>query len=402
VLLGILGTSIAVLHYSTSYLTIGALVFAALAGWILIRDRSRRLLTLPVLGIFATISIIWNYMVANVGGSIQTTISTLRSQGLQLLPASGGFLTQWIQGAQPTIYVSPHSLRLLDLQQRATRLHWLTTFPGATRTTLRPSPAKNAHSPAALSQIFIGISGLLSQLLIVAILLALVFLVVRLRHRFRAPEFIGLGLFGLLISIVSRLSGTLALQFAPDRIRGYCYLIFSVLLAAAAPWAVTVFHRRHRIFQFTGSLLMTAAVTVTLLVGTGLGGILTGDGVPAAYSTSGDVLNRFAVSPSDLEAAQWIAANAENTTVLQADPYAGLNLEASIGLGRTRVVSSVDPVLLGRDSWIYASTANVVAREARGKVGNALSFFAFPRGFLGSHYNVLYASGSNAIYGSAR
>ena len=402
VLLGILGTSIVVLHYSTSYLTISALVLAALAGWILIRDRSRRLLTLPVLGITATITILWDAVIANVGSSVQTTVSTVRSQGLQLLPASGGFLTQWIQGAQPTTIVSPHALRLLDLQQRATRYHWLTTFPGALRTTLRPSPVKSAHDPAALSRIFIGVSGLLNQLLIVAILIALALALVRLRHRFRAPEFIGLGLFALLISIVSRLSGTLALQFAPDRIRGYCYLIFSVLLAVAAPWWVAAFRRQHKIIRVTGGVLMTAVVTVALLVGTGLGGILTGDGSAAAYSTSGDTLNRFAVSPSDLEAAQWIAANAENTAVLQADPYAGLNLEASIRLGRTRVVGSVDPVLLGRDSWIYASTANVVAREARGKVGNALSFFAFPRGFLRSHYNVLYASGSNAIYGSTR
>ncbi|MEI8405883.1 MAG: hypothetical protein WCG96_11495, partial [Actinomycetes bacterium] len=245
-------------------------------------------------------------------------------------------------------------------------------------------------------------SGLLNQLLIVAILIALALVIVRLRHRFRAPEFIGLGLFALLISVVSRLSGTLALQFAPDRIRCYSYLIFSMLLAVAAPSWVAAFRRQHRIIRVAGGLLMTATVTVALVVGTGLSGILTGDGSPAAYSTSGDILNRFAVSPSDLEAAQWIATHAEHTTILQADVDAVLNLETSLGSDRSRVIRSVDPVLLGRDSWIYASTSNVVAREARGKVGTSLSFFAFPRGFLGSHFNVLYASDSNTVYGGTR
>ena len=399
-LLVVLMASIAVLHYSTAYLAIGGLVFAWGAGLIWRRDRSERLVSTSVAGVSLAVVVLWDGIIANSQSGVTTLLSSIRAEGLGLLPGHGSALTRWFQGAQTSTYTTASVLRHLDLRWGAALPVPIPTAHGAAATRLINDPPHPHVAALGLNgtTASIVLGGIINQLLILTLLVALIYAIARMGRTSRTPEIIGMAVFGISIAALSRLSGTIALQFAPERVRFQLNLVFMVILAEV----IAQLRSRHPTWRLRWSPSVAVAAcglaAFEMVLATSVTAPLTGGQENGALATATSDYRRSAITPAYLATTRWVLRRAGDHSTVQMEPNAVAMVLGADGPDRHGIIPSIDPVLISRFSWIVATEPNVVARRAQGTQFAQTAWFVFPGRFLRQHWNVVYASSTTAVY----
>jgi hypothetical protein len=396
------GVGIALSHYSSAYLAAGAV----LVGWILVlayrTPRESRTLTAPVVGVVVGSTIVWGLLIARTGSNFHQLATSIRNDGLRLLPGAGNPISRWLHGASVSQLVHARVIRANDTGLRLTYLRWMHVTSAANHI-----PLVNAVAPKAVGVPVLGAllsigAALLSEVVLVGALLSVagcLWLTVRDR---RLAGLSGMAHFGALAAGLSRSSQTVAVEFGPTRVQAQMYLVFVVAVAVCAQ-ALLRDRAALRVAIARWKAPLVAGGVALALVGTAYStqvGLLAqrGGALPLQYSATGEQIERVPV-PDDLAAAGYLARFAPRTTVVQADYFGQLALfDYGFAVGR-RLVPSVDPIIIDNSAWVLATTTNLSEHRGRGGTVTSVGAFVFPVAYLTGTRAVLYTSSTNAVYG---
>ena len=253
-----------------------------------------------------------------------------------------------------------------------------------------PVPAVKLR-PAANA---VGLGNLLiQQLMNVLVGIAALALALRRKASVIVRQFGIIGVGTMAILVLTRLSGTIAQAYNPQRafmqgliVLGICLcLVFQELGAKrrrARPWILTI---------------GAASVAVFFLGTSGLIGAYLGGGAPSNLANSYDDYQQFVSTTPELAAAQWVSKTVPVDQLIYADHYAELRLETVQGL-RNGVFDAVTPETIDQNAWVYASRTNMVDGIARSYSGNTEGIYAFPEKFLFQNFNTVYTNGTSEVF----
>jgi uncharacterized membrane protein len=387
-------------HYSTAYLAIPLLAIAAVIQWgaswfrPVPRIAGVALLACVVSTVGATL---WYGSLTHSTSNMSQFVQAAEGQGLNLLPNSGAnVVSTYLQGESNQSF-TPAQYQSYIAQRYDINDQFITPLPDANAKQYALKASGNP-SPAVMSQLgatLLNLADLLIQQL-VNVLAAIAAAVMALRRK--APLIarqIGLlGLAGMVILILVRVSGTVAEEYNPQR----AFLQLLIVLAVGICWLFQLIGSR---WARTRSLILALGVATLglYMVGTtGVGGIFVGGGTAANLANSGNDYQEFVMTGTDLAAASWVDQNAPIGQFIYADHYAQLRLDTVAGPSRPGVFDAITPQTLDEHAWVYATNVNLRDDIVRSLVGSNVTSYGFPSRFLDSNYDVVYTNGSSEVF----
>ena len=189
-----------------------------------------------------------------------------------------------------------------------------------------------------------------------------------------------------------RVSGVAAEAYNQERAQIHAAAVLSVGLAGAIGWFVTRWRR-------TALTALTLGLGVVFLASSGLAAPLVGGAASANLSATGDARERFAVTDSEVATATWVARHRYPDSIVTADRYAMLRIwAAATNIPTTSLQGALTPATLDRNSYVYASEANIVGGRARGAIGADFTVYEFPEEFLDANKARIYSTGTTAVF----
>ena len=387
-----------VTHYSTTYLAVTLFALALLPALAVTRRRTSHEalggLALAVVVCAAGVGV-WNGAITRSAGDLERAASLVRQDGLNLLPTAGGgsLVSSYLNGnVAQTLSAAEYERAVV--RGYATLHPYIQTLPGAGSAryrllddTVRGEPRRGAVRATRLAEL-IAAQGLNLALVAATLLIA-----TRRRWRRRAAMLGMLGLAAIAVLVLMRLSGTAARLYNQERALLQTMIPLSIALAFALGSA----GRRRRSFSTPARLLGVIAF-VLVISSSGLAARLSGGAAPANISSSGEDVERFAVSRAELAAGRWLVSARPPDGVIQADRYGALRL---LGIDRTiepYIYRDLVPQVIDRHAWVFASHANAVRGRARSSVDEDIATYRFPTAFLDDWFDRVYSNGSSAVY----
>jgi hypothetical protein len=388
-------SGVAMSHYTTAYVAVAVLAFGWLVALLCRVDRSRQLLTGPVVGAACAVTALWDWAFAHTSRNFSQISHALASSGFQILPGTGGILSRWIQGGAAGTLVSASKLRVLDLSLRAHQYRWMTIGSSAGKVRLVNDPSPSVHGNAALGLGLSAISGVIFEGLLLAMVVSILLLTRRVRRgERRLAELLGMAIGAFLVGLLIRISGTLAVFEGAQRLQIQIYLVLVIAVAVAIqPFAAKLKRVPIILFAFLSAFCVSSSASSQLF-----DLVTPGVGVPAAFENYGEDYARI-VTPSDVAAASWLAAH-RRSGLVQADFWAQTAMFDFGGATRKQFIPSVDPVVTDNRAWILATHANVILHQARGGDTAELGVFRFPSKYFDATRSIVYVSTGDAVYGS--
>jgi hypothetical protein len=399
------GIGIAVTHYSSAYLAAGAVILGCALTICFRTERRYRVLTLPVTSTLVGVTLLWGGFVARTGRSIGQVLSSIRADGFNFLPGSTDFLTRWLHGASISQLVNANVIYANDQHLRATQYRWMHVDSRALNILLANSPAPTARGIPVVGPVLSFGSAALAEVLLLAAVASVGICLWRCRQDRRLAGLAGVALFFTLVSVLSRLSQTIGVDFGPSRVQAQAYLVFVVTIAVAveggpllryaARWARSD-HRRGIGMVVAGALCAALAVATSTQLSTFAEHKAQ---LPVEYSATGEDAQRLLV-PADLLAAHWVALHRPARFTVQADRFAQLGLYVYGYSDRRNFFGTVDPIVTDDGSWIFADRTNVIIGTARGGNNAEIGVFQFPGSYFAATRSMLYVSPTDIVFGS--
>ncbi len=403
-LVSVLGVTLVVCHYSTTYIAIFLCLSACFLAVTVARRKSAPLPVLPWLiaaAVMSVSAVIWYVPATHSGSNVSDTVQSLRQNGIQLLPGrlkGENVISAYLNGLRKPSS-SPMQYQRSIATYYAEHMHYIVPLPAAKDPAynLRAAtpPKLPDHAPSIASAL--GDAELLVQQLInaLAVVGALVF---ALRRRGDSlSRMIGaVGVASLFVLAASRLSGTLAADYNSSRLFLQCLFILALLEAALLEMVVTRLNSRSWVglTVFGGFSLL---LLVAFVGNSGLDAPVTGGNPPLILYNKGQDYAAFYPNAQEKVTAQWLAAAVPPQRVIYADYFGQLQLDQFTSL-RTAVFNDVTPRTIDRHAWIFASTTNVVDHLTWGATSSGLVNFVFPAQFLDQYFNVVYSTGSTEVF----
>lgn len=400
------GVGIAVTHYSSAYLAAGAVLLACAATYAARTPRDVRVLTWPVTSVVVGAAVLWGGLVARTGSSISQVLSSVRSDGLGLLPGTGGVVERWLRGASISQLVNAKVIYAADLKARHTTYKWMSVTSAADHLRLVNDPAPTAHGVRIVGPLLSVGGTTLAQLVLLGSVAAVLWCCWWSRRHPRTAALSGAAVFFVIAAGLSRFSQTVGVDFGPSRVAAQAFLIFVVAVGVA----ISTEPVRRPLARLLASGRTHAVVLVIAVVAVG-GAVATSTGLaamaihkgqlPMAYSATGEQAQRL-LSADDVGAASWVAVNRPSRYVVQADRIGSLALDDFGFNDRRNFFSSVDPIIVDNGSWVLAYRTNVVLGSARGGNNARTGVFVFPASYFGATRSILYVSPTDVVYGPTR
>lgn len=404
------GIGVVVSHYSTAYfmfvMLAGALVVQVML-WLFRRTAPVRWTVAAALIVSATAAAVWYGPVTHSASNVSQLRAVVSSDGLQLLPhgKGKGLISAYLAGGAGAT-ISPDKY---DQQVRAVYATRKYIHPfgdaGDARYALRnsatPERAPVIRPVSRLLNLAVLALAQLANLLGVVAALAMVVQ----RRSSGLTRQVGLLALPALGSLaLFRLSWTLSTTYNQGRAQIQALAVVSVALfwllhqIAARFGFLGVRRRRDRFDRFVWSLA-AAAVLVILVNGTGLANVTLGGPTATNLADKGEDYERFYMHSAELASATWLSGQVKGQPAfIYSDRYGQLRLYSQLGTLRSGMFADLDPRVLNRHAWIYASQVNVVDGRARSLVDNSLATYAFPRAFIHDHYDLVYTNGSSKVF----
>ena len=403
-LVSVLGVTLVVCHYSTTYIAIFLCLSACFLAVTVARRKSAPLPVLPWLiaaAVMSVSAVIWYVPATYSGSNVSDVAQSLRQSGIQLLPGrlkGENVISAYFNGPRerPT---SPIQYERSVATYYAEHMRYLAPLAAA------KNPAYNlraATPPSLPDHAPLVASGLADAELLVqqsinalAVVCSLMF---ALRRRSNPlTRIIGtVGIASLFVLAASRLSGTLAADYGSSRLFLQCLFILSLLEAALLEMVVTRLNSRSWVglTVFGGFSLL---LLVAFVGNSGLDAPVTGGNPPLILYNKGQDYAAFYPNAQEKVTAQWLAAAVPPQRVIYADYFGQLQLDQFTSL-RTAAFNDVTPRTIDRHAWIFASTTNVVDHLTWGATSSGLVNFVFPAQFLDQYFNVVYSTGSTEVF----
>ena len=399
-------------HYSTAYL--GAVTLSGVvATSVLSGARNSRNTPGPRghgMGIAALaaagVIVLWSVYVAKSTTGVFLLLDSLRKKGLNLLPGKGGFFSRWLGGASINSFGSSHTYHQTLLAQRHTTYGWMHVLPQALKVPIVPVAETVNTGTRVLGPLSPTAVALVAQLIVLGAFVS-VMLTGRIARRDRRLWAVaGMGFAAVTISLLARLSQTIALQFGPSRVQAQMYLLFSITAGitlgylqvrtrlgrriARSPHLSRLFIAGFAAIALTGLLESTQLITFWEA----------GTAPTPEFSSSGQLSQRL-TTPADYQGARWLGAHVPATDVVQSDIYGELALYDVGFATRTNFFAVIDPVVVDNSSWVFADQANITDHVARDGNGVTDDVYRFPLHYFTSTRAVLYASRHDVVFGPA-
>jgi len=403
-LISVLGVTLVVCHYSTTYIAILLCLLASLLAVTVARTKRTPLRVRPWLvaaGVMTVSAFIWYVPATHSGSNVSDVAESLRQTGINLLPGrtrGENIISAYFNGPREAPS-SPSDYQSSIAAYYAHNLSFLVPLAAAQR----PEYNLRAATPAKIDDHAPAIAALLSdaELLVqqginaLAVLSSLLF---ALRRRGgRLLRIMGtMGLASLFVLTASRLSGTLAADYNSSRLFLQCLFILALLEAAFVEMLVKELKSRPLThFVLFGGFSMV--LLVAFVSNSGLATPVTGGDPPFILYNNGEDHARLYTTEQEEFTAQWLASAVPKQRIIYADYYAQLRLDQFTDL-RTAVFNDVTPRTIDRNAWIFASTTNVVGDRTWGQTNSGVLDLVFPSRFLDQYFNVVYSTGSTAVF----
>ena len=399
IFVGLLSLGMVVAHYSTAYLAIPLLVAAMMLQWVISWFRSVPRVTGTVViacAVTVAASTAWYGYLTHSNSNFSQFVQAAKGQGINLLPNQGGNIIETYlqgeanQGMTPTQYENYLSSNVKANQS------FVTPLRDASKPQYKLQPAASTEPPVtfSLGASLLDLAGLLVQQLL-NLLAGIGALVLALRRKLPLVAwqigFMGLG--GMAILVLVRISGTIAQQYNPQR----AFLQVLIVLGIGICW---LFQRMGARWKPTRSpiLIICGAGLALFMAGTsGVEGAFVGGGEAANMANQYDDYQEFVMSSQDLAAASWVDKAAPAGQFIYADHYGELRLN-TVAAARSGVFDEITPETLDARAWVYATSANLQDNIVRSQSGSVSVVYAFPLQFLTSNYNVVYTNGSSEVF----
>jgi uncharacterized membrane protein len=397
-LAAVFAAALTVSHYSTTYLAASLIGLTLALQWGLCWLRRVPRVSGAVAVAFVVSlagAAAWYGPVTRSASNLNQFIQSAEGQGFNLLPnrvAGEGIIAAYLQGNTSAPMSASQYARAVHKEYAKDR-PYVTTLHDASqpRFALRNSAA--AAPPVRWSLGYSALSTgqiVVQQLEYLLAAIGAVMLVLLRRVPVLARQ---VGLFSLatlLILVMTRLSGTIAVAYNGER----AVLQSMVVLVIAACWPLAALAARPRPWQ---PGIVAASLAVMFMFSSSLAGAVLGGGTATNLANSGEDHERFAMTAPELAAALWLGAAVQPGQLVYADRYAQLPLIAVTGISRGLMLD-VTPMTLDRHAWVYASTTNVVDRRGRAQFNGDDVVYVFPSRFLHDHYNLVYTDGSSEVF----
>ena len=400
IFVGLLSSGMVVSHYSTTYLAIALLGISVVLQWALSWFRPVPRITGAVLLAFVVSlagASLWYGSLTQSTSDVSQFVQAAEGQGINLLPNKGAnMLATYLQG-EAEQQITPAQFQNYSSDYYKTHYNFITPLPDASQPQYALKSASEPTPPVTwkLGEQLLNLADLLVQQM-VNLLAGIGALVLALRRKLPvvARQVGVIGLAGMMILLLVRISGTIAQLYNPQR----AFLQAMIVLAIGISW----------LFQRTGGrwhwarpaiLVVCAASLALFLAGTStLSGAFVGGGTDANLANSGGDYQDFAMTAPDLASAAWVNKAAPLGQLIYADNYGELRLNTVTGGARTGVVDAIMPETLDQHAWVYATSVNVKDNTVSTLLNNNAATYAFPRHFLTSNYNLVYTNGSSEVF----
>ena len=113
-------------------------------------------------------------------------------------------------------------------------------------------------------------------------------------------------------------------------------------------------------------------------------------------NNAGEEYERFYIQEGEKDSAVWLSKSALPDSVIFADWYGWLRLQAFTKISRG-IMTELYPGIMDVNGYVYATFANEVKGNARVIYGKSM-VYNFPNEFLNSNKNLVYSNKSSAIY----
>jgi len=406
IVIGLLIVTVSFTHYSTSYLLAGSLVvawgagFAWSTGWLGTKRAtrqqhhrevgSRRVLNSALVVVALVSSLGWNLAV---------TRNDALSNAANAFAVEGAGLT--ISAAQGSSLPAPEFEKVL-VKELAIFDPWIISYPdsGSVRLTSQVSPQYKGLVHG-LSTWWNNLNFVLDEGLWALLGLSVLYGLLRLGRRqsdLFSADLTGLAVAGLVVGVLSRFSGTLAVEYTPER----AAIVVAILLAAPVTMflddlATAVAGRRDPIPTVSIAAGM-GVVVVYVLWATGLGTLLFGGYPPGSLTGKGLNALQFTVSTSEFATANWIHNHANSKDIVQTDLFGQLALLSVPG--NYALIGEIVPAGVDVDSYVYLSTPNLRYYESQAETpdGNYSTQYRSTIAFFNQKYSVVYSTGATRVY----
>ena len=400
-------------HYATAYLASAIFAFSVvLALFVLVVSRKRQVKTERVFTSSFCISLVlvtvlWNGVVNQTLQGLKPLAEITISQGFNFLPNQNQSLwTRWFSGTVPTSDASTSTLSSLETLRefniRYGKQIRITPTEAGLEYNLQPAsipkPKPIFGSKVAATYGNLIIFGRTFFQLFAALGLLLLFRRYRKRKSsssYRTPlwipntsqslDLVGVGIGALIIGLIARISGTLEALYNPER-AGLQIVIVLIIPSVIAVESVLF---RRKIIQLFLAIPVLFFVAVLLIQATSLGGYISGSDTSRLSNRQADY-SPFNISESERRASRWLADKVPRSAYIQSDNRGFLAL---FQYGRRSNSTSLDPVNLAGNSYVYAANYNIVGQVARGQ-----TLFGFPEGYLNQNYHLIYSTSRARIY----
>jgi len=403
-LVSVLGVTLALCHYSTTYITIVLCLFASLLAVAMSRSGRESLSVWPWIVaalVMSASAVIWYLPVTHSANNVTYVVQALRRSGIQLLPGrrkGENVISAYFNGLReppPT----PMQYQRAIAAYYSKHLHFLAPLAGAKNPlySLRPAPSPTIADRAPFLSSGLNAAELLVQQ-IINLLAVVGALTLALRRRAdplsRTIGLVGIG--SLAVLAASRLSGALAADYNSSRLFLQCLFILALVEVALLERMWTRLKAR----SWAAPTLFCGFALILVVAFVGNSGItepITGGDPPFILYNYGEDYSRIYPSAQEKASAQWLAAAVPPHRFIYADDYGQLRLYQFTGL-RSGVFNDVTPLTIDHHAWIFASTSNVVGHRTWGLTSLTELDLAYPRAFLNQYFNIVYSNGSTEVF----
>lgn len=387
-------------HYSTAYLAIPLLAIAAVIQWGTSWFRPvPRIAGVALIACVVSTSgaAIWYGSLTHSTSNMSQFVEAAEGQGLNLLPNSGAnVVATYLQGEASQTATPAQYQQLIAANYRVDD-DFITPLPNAGQAQYALKAANDPSPPVTWQ---LGAAGLnlvdliIQQLVNLLAGVASAMMALRRKAPLIARQIGLLGLAGVVMLFLVRVSGTIAAEYNPQR----AFLQLLIVLAVGICWLFQLIGARYARTRSAILVLVGATIGAYMLGTTGLGGVVVGGGTAANLANSGADDQEFVVNRQDLAAASWVNQNAPIGQFIYADHYAQLRLDTVAGPNRTGVFDAITPETLDQHAWVYATSVNLKYGTVRSLFGSDVTTYAFPSRFLDSNYDVVYTNGSSEVF----
>ena len=396
----LISLGIVLCHYSTAYMAIPVLGMAAVFQFAVSWFKPIPRVTGAVLVAFAVSlggAAVWYGALTHSTQNVSEFVQIANGQGIDLLPnKSGSLLTTYLQGEQIKP-LTPAQYQSYISEYYRTKYPFITPLADASnpKYVLQPAGA-GPVPPVKLKSVSSSLSlvdMLVQQLTNLLAGVGTIILVLRRKQRVLASQIGFVGLAGMVMLILTRLSGTIAQEYNPQRAFLQLLTVLGIVIAWFFQWLGGK-------YKWTRPLILatcSSALGIYLFGTTGFNAAVLGGTTQSNLANNYTDYQWFVVNSQDVAAATWVTDEASSGQIIESDEHGELRLIAVAG-NRQAMFADLSPAATDSHAWVYATRANIVDNSVYTNVGAYSGSYAFPKLFFDSNFNLVYTNGTSEVF----